>query len=172
MWTMHQRGSGVITVLFAGFFESSCVLTVEGRRSTPPSRPPRSPLSHAVIVTPKSFLSLLYFVFFLFPQHTFIFFRSEHTHTHIRTATVFSMNCGQQSACRRLPCVKFALSCRSERRLVLVRPNSWIRRLSPLLEQICLITRFCGKIKRGFDTAMIITASSFNEIHIKERHCY
>lgn len=122
---------------------------------------------HAEVV----FISFV-FCFLFVPSTYFIFFRSEHTHTHIRTATVFSMNCGQQSACRRLPCVKFALSCRSERRLVLVRPNSWIRRLSPLLEQICLITRFCGKIKRGFDTAMIITASSFNEIHIKERHCY
>ena len=155
MWTVHRRGSGVITVLFAGVFESSCVLTVEGRRSTPPSRPPRSPLSHAGIVTPKLFfLFLLYFVFFLFPQHTFIYFflgQNTHTHTHTHTyphsdrhCRVFSMNCGQQSVCRRLPCVKFALSCRSERRLVLVRPNSWIRRLSPLLEQICLITRFCG----------------------------
>lgn len=129
---MHQHVSGVITHFVCQFFKKSvCVLTVEGGRSTPRSRLPRSPLSHAVIVTPKLFLFPLCFSFLLFPQNTFIFFLGQNKHTHTRISAqrlplrrVFSMNCGQQSVCRRLPCVKFALSCRSERRLVLVRPNS------------------------------------------------
>lgn len=65
---------------------SLCVLTVGYRRSTPRSRSPRSPPSHGVIVTIKSFYSYIFFPLCFFCS-LHIFFRSEHTYSGAPTAT-------------------------------------------------------------------------------------
>lgn len=115
-----------------------CVLTVGGQEVhasiTSSSQPPVT--RRHCHVEAVLFLWIVFFLsFFCCP-----WFLGQNTHAHTRMHTsahqlpqqsVFSVNCGQQSVWRWLPCVKFALSCRSEDWLVLERLNSWIRRLSP-----------------------------------------
>lgn len=125
MWTVHQHGSSVITVLFAGSL-SLCVLTVRA------GGPRFYHVLHTALCHMPSLSSWKLFYFYLFyVVLLFSQFLGQCAHTHLPQQSVFSMNCAQQSAWWLLLCVKFTLSCRSEHLLVLVRVNSWIRRLSP-----------------------------------------
>lgn len=113
-----------------------------GMRSTPPSHPPRSPLSHALIV-------MLYFYLFYFSLWFFYsqdFFRSEHTHICAPAATakcvfyeLWTTKRAVAASVRKI-CIKLqirALTCSGETQQLNQATVS-------VLEQICLITRFCG----------------------------
>lgn len=112
--------------LFASSW-SLCVLTVGGRRSTPRSRPPRSPVTRRHChVEAVSFLFILFFLWLLLFSR---FFLGQNTHISAHQCVFYELWTTKRVVAAPVR-KKFALSCRSERWLVLVRLNSWIRRLS------------------------------------------